>query len=110
MNVIKQIRTRLVMSQQQLAGRLGIAQTTLSLYERDEVAIPPDKAKALIALACHHEKPLLIDYNTIYGGAALPGEMAPPERPATRVPAMKAAPAPKPAARRPGRPVVYSGS
>ena len=106
MKSIQSIRDRLDMSQKELADALGLKQTAISAYERGKAEIPRAKAQMLIDLA--YGRQLLIDFNHIYGNAELPAGLSRAPKPAPALPREPEAGTKVP--RRPGRPVVYSGS
>ena len=64
MNTIKIIRTRLSMTQQELAAVLGMSQGNVAFYERGQV-VPPAVAGRLISYACAHG--CAIGYEDVYG-------------------------------------------
>lgn len=69
MNSIRAIRTRLGMSQQQLADELGCSQTNVSFYEKGQTVLP-EAARKLIDVA--RSRGLVLSYEHIYDGAELP--------------------------------------
>lgn len=69
MRQIQKIRSRLGVTQAQLAAALGCQQSNISYYERGQT-IHPSIAKKLIEYAA--TQGLEITYNHIYGDAELP--------------------------------------
>lgn len=69
MRPIQVIRTRLGVSQVQLAAELGCTQANVSYYERGQT-IQPDVAKRLIAFA--KSRGLALSYDHVYGAADIP--------------------------------------
>lgn len=72
MNAFRPIRSRLGVTQAELADVLGVSQGNISFYERGQT-VPPEIAGKLIAFAA--ERGLPIGYDHVYGAADLP----PPE-------------------------------
>lgn len=73
MRPIQIIRSRLGVSQSEMAEALGCRQNNVSLYERGQ-AIPPGVAARLIEFAA--QRGLRITYDHVYGGSDVP-RMAP---------------------------------
>lgn len=69
MRPIQIIRSRLGVSQQELAAELGCTQGNVSYYERGQ-QMPPDTAKKLIEYA--RTKGLMLSYDHVYGAAEIP--------------------------------------
>lgn len=69
MRPIQIIRTRLSVSQAQLAEALGCAQSNVSNYERGQT-IPPGVARELIAFA--RARGLQLTYDQVYGAEPIP--------------------------------------
>lgn len=72
MRPVQIIRSRLGITQTQLGEALGLAQNTISYYERGQ-RIPPNVAEDLIAFAV--SKGLLISYDHVYGVAQIPRDL-----------------------------------
>lgn len=64
MNTLKSIRQKLGTTQAELASALGVTQSQVSKYERDEQDIPPALARALIVYA--KTKGHRVTFNDIY--------------------------------------------
>ncbi|WP_445287680.1 helix-turn-helix domain-containing protein [Variovorax atrisoli] len=71
MSIIKTIRSRLAMTQQELADEVGCTQGNIANYERGQT-IPPEMAAKVIAASAR--RGLRLTYDHIYGGATLPVE------------------------------------
>lgn len=69
MRPIQIIRSRLGVSQAQLAVGMGCSQANVSAYERGQT-IPPDRAQELIAFAAG--RGLALTYDHVYGAAEVP--------------------------------------
>ncbi len=69
MRPIQIIRSRLGVSQVELADAIERQQSNISLYERGQT-IPPDVARKLIAFA--RTKGLAITFDHVYGAAEVP--------------------------------------
>lgn len=69
MHALKTIRSRLGMTQQEVAAALGCHQSNVSQYERGQ-SLPPEAGRQLIDLA--RSRGLAIDFNHVYGFAELP--------------------------------------
>lgn len=69
------LRTRLGLSQAELAAGIGVTQGNVSHYEVRAQTVPPQVAAKLIEFARSHG--LSIGYDHVYGAAELPAE-APP--------------------------------
>ena len=69
MRPLQIIRSRLGVSQVELADKLGCRQSNVSYYERGQT-IPPSVAKRLIEYA--HERGLALTYDHVYGAAEVP--------------------------------------
>ncbi|MFL9610201.1 helix-turn-helix domain-containing protein [Methylobacillus sp. Pita2] len=67
MNNFQTIRSRLNLSQAELAEALGMSQPNVSKYENGQ-DIPPDTARKLISLA--QSRGVSISFDDIYGVAA----------------------------------------
>ena len=72
-NIVKRIRERLEMSQQELGAAIGCTQGNVGHYERGQM-IPPPAAKNLIEVA--RGRGLVITFDHIYGDAGLPQVLA----------------------------------
>lgn len=71
MNNLKVIRSRLGITQQELAADVGCTQGNVANYERGQT-VPPEMAAKIIAVALR--RGLTITYDHVYGGATLPVE------------------------------------
>jgi putative transcriptional regulator len=69
MRPIQIIRSRLGVSQVELAEAIGRSQSNISAYERGQT-IPPEVAKELIEFA--RSKGLQLSYDHVYGAADVP--------------------------------------
>lgn len=69
MNVVRTIRSRLGVTQAELAEALGVTQSNVSFYERGQ-AVPPPTAGKLIEFS--RSRGLELSYDHVYGGAELP--------------------------------------
>jgi len=76
MRPIQIIRSRLGITQVQLAEALQVRQSTVSRYDCG-TPIPPWIAEALIAFA--KSKGLMISYDHVYGVAQIPRDLVPVE-------------------------------
>jgi transcriptional regulator with XRE-family HTH domain len=69
-NLLKQIRLRMGMTQQEFADMLGITQGNVGHYELREQTMPPEGAKKLIAEAAGRGH--RVTYEDIYGKVDAP--------------------------------------
>lgn len=69
MNAFRTIRTRLAVSQAEIGAALGVTQSNVSFYERDQT-VPPDVARKLIDFARVNGLDLTFDH--VYGAIDLP--------------------------------------
>jgi len=69
MSILKTIRSRLAMTQQELADEVGCTQGNIANYERGQT-IPPEMAAKIIAVGAR--RGLKLTYDHIYGDATLP--------------------------------------
>lgn len=74
MKTVRPIRAALGMSQATLAALLGVAQSSVSAYERGAQEISPDVARRLVKVSVERNNPVTLDQ--IYGLASLPGAAA----------------------------------